>query len=67
MPSKLTILDFVERTTATFVQAFLAIALITGISDVKALEAAGLAGAIAAGKYVYIRLNAYLGTRAAKS
>jgi len=52
--------DFVERVSATFAQAFLAIALVTGISDRKALETAGIAGALAVGKYVYVEVNAYL-------
>lgn len=52
--------DFVERVSATFVQAFLAIALVTGLSDRKSLEAAAIAGAIAAGKFIYVEANAYL-------
>ena len=56
----LKVADFVERVSATFVQAFLAFALVTPLSDKKSLEAAGVAGALAAGKYVYVHLNAYL-------
>ena len=52
--------DFAERVSATFVQAFLAVALVTGLSDRKSLEAAGVAGALAAGKFVYAKVNAYL-------
>jgi hypothetical protein len=58
--NKLKVLDAVERVTATFAQAFIAIALVTGLSDVKSLEAAAVAGAIAAAKFAYVELGAYL-------
>lgn len=54
--------DFGERTIATFVQAFLALALVTPLSDKTSLEAAAVAGGLAAGKYVYVELNLYLKT-----
>lgn len=62
--SKLGVLDFVERTSATFAQAFLGIVLVTGVSDQKALLAAAAAGGIAAAKYAYVQLNLYLKTDA---
>lgn len=52
--------DVSERTLATFVQSFLAVAFVTGVSNLTALEAAGIAGGIAAAKYAYIQLNLYL-------
>lgn len=54
------VVDFGERVTATFAQAFLAIALVTPLSDTKALEGAAIAGALSAGKFVYVQVNAYL-------
>lgn len=56
----LKVADFGERVSATFVQAFLAFALVTPLSDKKSLEAAGVAGALAAGKFVYVEVNDYL-------
>lgn len=55
--------DFVERVSATFVQAFLAVALVTGVNDRKSLEAAGVAGALAAGKFVYAKASEYTARR----
>lgn len=52
--------DVAERTLATFIQAFLAVAFVTGVSNLTALEAAGIAGGLAAGKYFYVQLNLYL-------
>jgi len=51
--------DFAERVSATFIQAFLAVALVTGVSDKKGLEAAGVAGALAAGKFLYAKVSEY--------
>lgn len=56
---KKAIVDFADRVSATFVQAFLAIALVTGVGDKKSLEAAGVAGALAVGKFVYAKAQAY--------
>lgn len=58
--SKRTILDLTERTVATFVQAFLAIALVGGVGDQKQLKIAGTAGALAVGKFLYAKVNVYL-------
>lgn len=52
--------DVVERTTATFAQAFIAFALVTPLSDKQSLEGAAIAGALAAGKYAYVQINLYL-------
>lgn len=57
--------DFVERVSATFVQAFLAVALVTGVNDKKSLEAAGVAGALAAGKFIYSKAQAYTSVKQA--
>lgn len=54
------LLDAAERTTATFAEAFIAFALVSPLSDRKSLLAAAAAGGIAAGKFVYVELNAYL-------
>lgn len=54
------VLDFAERTTATFAQAFLGVALVTGISGWTAVEAAAVAGGIAAAKYAYVQVNQFL-------
>lgn len=62
MPNdKKALLDFAERVGATFLQAFIGAALVSGVSDVKALEAAAAAGVLAAAMFVKVRLNAYLG------
>lgn len=52
--------DVGERTLATFAQAFLAIVLITGVSDRKALIAGAVAGGIAAAKYATVQINLWL-------
>jgi hypothetical protein len=61
--SKLKVLDFVERVSATFGAAFLGLALVTGVSTPKDLEAAAIAGGMSAAKFAYVELNAYLGTK----
>jgi hypothetical protein len=53
-------LDLIERVSATFLQAFIAVALVTGVSNTKALEAAGAAGALAAAKFAQGELKVYL-------
>ncbi len=58
----LKVVDFGERVTATFAQAFLAFSLVTPLSDKQSLEGAAIAGALAAGKYAYVQVNAYLGS-----
>lgn len=60
MISTVKLVDFVERTGATFAQAFLAVALVSGVSDLTALKAAGVAGAIAAGKFAAVQAQAFL-------
>ena len=60
-PTKKAVIDFGERVGATFLQAFIGVALATGVSDVRAVEAAGVAGAVAAAMFVKVRLNSYLG------
>jgi hypothetical protein len=58
--NKKSAIDFGERVTATFFQAFIALALVTGLSDVTAVKAAAVAGALAAGKFAYVKINKYL-------
>jgi hypothetical protein len=62
--NKRSAIDFGERVTATFFQAFIAIALVTGLSDVTAIKTAGVAGALAAGKFAYAQINKYLSKEA---
>lgn len=52
--------DVAERTLATFGQAFLGVVIVSGVSQLTALEAAGVAGGLAAAKYLYVQLNLYL-------
>lgn len=52
--------DAIERTTATFAQAFLGVVLVSGVSDLTAVKAAAAAGGVAAAKFGYVQLNAYL-------
>jgi hypothetical protein len=59
--------DFAERVSATFVQAFLAVALVTGVSDKTALVTAATAGALAAGKFIYAKVQAYTTTPSTKA
>ena len=58
--NKIKVLDFLERVSATFAAAFLGLALATGVSTTKDLEAAAIAGAVSAAKFAYVELNAYL-------
>ena len=51
--------DFVERVGSTFAAGFIGVALVTGVSDRKALFAALGAGAVSAGKFLMIELRAY--------
>lgn len=51
--------DFAERTTATAVQAGLAILIAQQAFDHETLKVAGLAAALAAGKFVYGKVNAW--------
>jgi hypothetical protein len=62
--NKKSAIDFGERVTATFFQAFIALALVTGLSDVTAVKAAAVAGALAAGKFAYVKINKYLAEEA---
>ncbi len=58
--NKHAVVDFAERVSATFIQAFLAVALVSGVSDLEAAKVAGAAGALAVGKFVYAKVNKYL-------
>lgn len=51
--------DFAERTSATAVQAGLAIVLAKQALDGETLKVAGIAAALAAGKFVYGKVNAW--------
>lgn len=63
--SKSKIVDFGERVGATFAQAFLALAVVSGLGDMSMLKAAAVAGGIAAGKFALVEANAYLKAPAA--
>ena len=62
--NKKNLLDFAERTVATFGQAFLAVVLVHtwtgGAADLVALQTGAIAGALAAGKYAFGKVNLYL-------
>lgn len=53
------VLDFIERVGSTFAAAFIAVGLATGLNDTKSIEAASIAGAVSAGKFLLIELNKY--------
>lgn len=61
------IVDVVERTGATFAETFIAfeIANQAHITQIDKLETAAIAAGIAAGKYVIVQLNAFLGSKGA--
>lgn len=59
------LVDFAERVGATFAQAFLALAVVSNMSDVHAVEAAAVAGALAAGKFALVKANAFLSSPSA--
>jgi hypothetical protein len=56
------VIDFVERVGSTFVVAFIGVASVSGVSDVTGLKAAGIAGALSAGKFAAVRAQAFLNT-----
>jgi hypothetical protein len=55
-------LDLVERTAATFAQAFLAAVTLSRFTTWGAVELAAIAGAYAVGKFLLVKCNAYLST-----
>lgn len=63
--NKVKLVDFTERVGATFAQAFLALAVVSGMSDLSMLKAAAVAGGIAAGKFALVQANTYLNTPSA--
>lgn len=62
------LVDLLERTAATFAQAFLAIETVdqAGITQLSALKTAGVAGGYAVAKYLLVRANAFLGPNVAE-
>lgn len=62
MPKKKKVIDFVERVGSTFVVAFIGVASVSGVSDVTGLKAAGIAGALSAGKFAAVQAQAFLNT-----
>lgn len=56
------VLDLVERAGATFAQAFLAVEIAdqNGVTQTESLKIAGVAGALAVGKWALVKINAYL-------
>lgn len=60
MISKIKLIDFAERVGATFVAGFAGVALVTGVGDPKALEAAAVAGGVSALKFFAVEANAFL-------
>lgn len=55
--SRKSALDFLDRVVSTFAAGFIGVALATGISDKKALEAAALAGAVSVAKFLAVAAN----------
>ena len=66
LPSKATLVDLFERTLATFAQAFLAILIVNQghLSQITALETAGVAGGLAVAKFLLMKANTFLGSPA---
>lgn len=65
LPSKTTLIDVGERALATFAQTFLAAVTLghtvtPALTDLRALELAGIAGGYAVGKYLLVVANAFL-------
>lgn len=60
--SKTKVIDFVERVGATFAMAFMGVALASGVSDVTALKAAAIAGALSVGKFLSVQAASFLKT-----
>lgn len=54
------LVDFIERVGATAAQAFLALAVVSGLSHLSDLKAAAVAAALAAGKFALVQANTYL-------
>lgn len=56
--------DVAERTAATFAEAFLAIELAdqSHITQLSSLKVAAVAGALAVGKYLFVKVSAFLAT-----
>lgn len=65
MPSKRTLIDVAERSAATFYETFFALLISSQVLGLHALEAAGIAGGLAVGKYVAIKAHAFLTSPAA--
>lgn len=59
-----TFLDLLERTGATFAQAFLAVQIADQgkVDQVTSLKVAAVAGALAVAKYLLVKVNTFLGT-----
>lgn len=55
-------LDLIERATATFAQAFLAVEIAdqNGVSQIESLKIAAVAGGLAVAKFAYAKVNIYL-------
>jgi hypothetical protein len=58
---KRVVVDFVERVSATFAEAFIAVALAQhGVDQTTAAKTAAVGGALAAGKFIYAKLDTFL-------
>ena len=62
VPSKLTIIDLLERAGATFAQAFLAVLVVNqgNLTQLTALETAAVAGGFAVAKFLLVKASAFL-------
>lgn len=54
------LVDVCERTVATFAEAFIAVALVSGVNDLTSVKIAATAGGLAAGKFALAKIDTYL-------
>lgn len=59
------IISLTERVSATFLFTFLGIISVSSLTDIKALEAAAVAGGLSVAKYLYTVTGAYLASTSA--
>jgi hypothetical protein len=57
------LVDFTERVGVTAGEAFLAVAIVSGVGDLSGLKIAGTAAALAAGKFALVQANKFLASQ----
>lgn len=62
--NKVKLIDVVDRTAATFAETFLGLLVAdsTGVTQLSAVKIAAVASGLAAAKYLFVQLSAYLGS-----